>query len=125
MNVLRALYFLLQVAVATLLPSPSSAAEDYYAEVPLRIAVQAIADGSVEPRLRSNIEGVATALSYVYDCSEVSPGFLRSMDRVSAALVEYSKAGFGSLSGPEYGNLTVAGALHAYVTLTLKCTLRR
>lgn len=100
------------------------AADDYYSEVRLEVAVRAISLSTVDPLMRSHIEGTAAALSYVYDCSAVSPGLLRSFVRVSDALVQYSKSDWGKFSGPEYGNLTVAGALQAYVTRDLKCRIR-
>lgn len=99
------------------------AADDYYSEVRLEVAVRAISLSTVDPLMRSHIEGTAAALSYVYDCSAVSPGLLRSFVRVSDALVQYSKSDWGRL-GLEYGNLTVAGALQAYVTRDLKCRIR-
>jgi hypothetical protein len=100
------------------------AADDYYSEVRLEVAVRTISLSTVDPLMRSHIEGTAAALSYVYDCSAVSPGLLRSFVRVSDALVQYSKSDWGKLSGPEYGNLTVAGALQAYITRDLKCRIR-
>jgi hypothetical protein len=78
----------------------SYAADDYYSEVRLEVAVRAIERKSVDPVMRSHIEGVAAALSYSYDCSKVNPGFLRSFVKVSDALVDYSKSDWGQRSGP-------------------------
>lgn len=114
---------LLLALLVTTCPS-TRAADDYYAEVRFEVAVSAILLGRVNGSMRSNIEGVAAALSYAYDCSEVRQGFLRNYAAVADGLVEYSKTPWGKLSGPEYGNLTVAGALHSYVVNVLKCRRR-
>ena len=120
---MRTLNRLLPV-LALLSLGSAHAADDYYSEVRLEVAVRAISLSTVDPLMRSHIEGTAAALNYAYDCSVISPGLLRSFVRVSDALVQYSKSDWGRLSGPEYGNLTVAGALHSYVTRHLKCRPR-
>ena len=112
------------VGLTLLTSAYAHASDDFYSEVRFEEAVRAILLGGVSLPMRSNIEGAAAALSYAYDCSNVSPGFLRSFARVADGLVQYSKTPWGKLSGPEYGNLTVAGALHSHVVNVLKCRRR-
>jgi len=123
---MRTLYTLVLFATihaALLIPLHARAQGDYYLEVRLDDAVRAIRQDKITSTLRSHIEGAAAALSYAYDCSTDTTGFLRRFDRLTDALVKYSESDWGKLD-LRHGVGTVAGTLHYHVTERLKCRPR-